>query len=245
MGIFPLCTSILDQLSASLCNAVMEQHGSQQMLRQLEQANLFVVSLDNKRQWYRYHALFAQALRYRLEQTHADLVPILHHRASLWYAEHEQTTQAILHALHAKQWSWAADLIEHKSMALNLFTWGVSQHQLFLLRDWLEQIPANVVHSRPGLCLARIWMLMTITPQPVLETWINTVETILTDTLARPMQREDSPALGIPKERHEQENMLGEALICRAHLQAFGKDGQTAVLPRKWCSAMSIYGRAI
>ncbi len=226
---FLLCTSILEQLSASLCNAVMEQHGSQQMLQRLEQANLFVVSLDSKRQWYRYHALFAEALRYQLEQTHADLVPILHHRASLWYAEHDQTTQATLHALHAKQWSWAADLIEHKSIALNAFTWGVSQHQLFLLRDWLEQIPANVVHARPGLCLARIWMLMTITPQPVLETWINTVETVLTDTLARPMPREDSPALGIPKERHEQENMLGEALTYRAHLQAFGKDGETAL----------------
>ena len=76
----------------------MEQTGSQQLLQRLEQANLFVVSLDSKRVWYRYHTLFAQALRYQLEQAHADLVPILHHRASIWYAEHDQTTQAILHA---------------------------------------------------------------------------------------------------------------------------------------------------
>src|SRR5258708_7037058 len=226
---FLLSTCMLERLTASLCDAVLQQTGSQQMLQRLEQTNLFVVALDSQRQWYRYHALFAEALRYQLEQTHADLVPILHHRASLWYAEHDQTTQATLHALHAKQWSWAADLIEHKSIALNAFTWGVSQHQLFLLRDWLEQIPANVVHARPGLCLARIWMLMTITPQPVLETWINTVETGLTDTLARPMPREDSRALGIPKEPHDQENMLGEALTYRAHLQAFGKDGETAL----------------
>ena len=85
------------------------------MLQRLEQANLFVVSLDSKRQWYRYHALFAEALRYQLEQTHADLVPILHHRASLWYAEHDQTTQAILHAFSAHEWQWAADLIEQVS----------------------------------------------------------------------------------------------------------------------------------
>ena len=103
-------------VTASLCDAVMEQHESQQMLQQLEQANLFVVSLDSRRQWYRYHALFAQALRYQLEQTHSDLVPILHHRASLWYAEHDQTTEAILHAFKARQWQWAADLIERNSV---------------------------------------------------------------------------------------------------------------------------------
>jgi LuxR family maltose regulon positive regulatory protein len=112
---FLLSTCILEQLNASLCNAVMGQANSQQMLERLEQANLFVVSLDSRRQWYRYHALFAEALRYRLEQNHGDLVPSLHHRASLWYAEHDQPTQAILHALHAKEWHWAADLIERKS----------------------------------------------------------------------------------------------------------------------------------
>ena len=113
---FLLSTCILERLNASLCDAVMEQTGSQQMLQRLEQANLFVVSLDSKRQWYRYHALFAEALRYQLKQTQADLVLILHHRASLWYAQHDQTTQAILHAFRARQWQWAADLIERKSL---------------------------------------------------------------------------------------------------------------------------------
>jgi len=93
---FPL--GILQQLTASLCNAVTERTSSQQMLEQIEQANLFVVSLDSKRQWYRYHALFAEALCHQLEQTQPDLVPSLHHRASLWYAKHNQTTEAILHA---------------------------------------------------------------------------------------------------------------------------------------------------
>ncbi|HEY4034638.1 MAG TPA: AAA family ATPase [Ktedonobacteraceae bacterium] len=82
---FLLSTCILEQLSASLCDAVMQQTGSQQILQWLEQANLFVVSLDSKRQRYRYHALFAEALRYQLEQGHADLVCGLHYRASLWY----------------------------------------------------------------------------------------------------------------------------------------------------------------
>ena len=83
---FLLSTCILERLTASLCDAVMEQTGSRQLLEQLDQANLFVMSLDLNRQWYRYHALFAEALRNQLERTHADLVPILHYRASLWYA---------------------------------------------------------------------------------------------------------------------------------------------------------------
>ena len=85
---FLLYTSILNRLSASLCDAILEQSGSQQMLEQLERANLFIVSLDRQRRWYRYHALFAEALRHRLEQTQPALVPILHHRASQWYARH-------------------------------------------------------------------------------------------------------------------------------------------------------------
>ncbi len=121
---FLLCTSILERLNASLCDAVMEQTGSQAMLGHLERANLFVVSLDSRRQWYRYHGLFAQALRYQLERRHADLVPVLHMRASQWYAQHQQTTQAILHAFEAKEWHWAADLLEGAYPPLLTFTWG-------------------------------------------------------------------------------------------------------------------------
>ncbi|HEX3642640.1 MAG TPA: AAA family ATPase, partial [Ktedonobacteraceae bacterium] len=117
MQTFLLCTSILERLTAPLCDAVMGQTGSLQMLRQLEQANLFVVSLDQRHEWYRYHALFAEALHYHLEQRQADLVPILHHRASLWYAQHNQPTQAILHAFQTKEWSWAAELIEGQHAA--------------------------------------------------------------------------------------------------------------------------------
>src|SRR5262249_31193941 len=125
---FLLSTCILERLTASLCDAVMEQTGSQQMLERREQANLFFGCLDTKRQWYRYHALFAEALHYRLQDTHADLVPLLHHRASLWYAKHDQSTQAILHAFSAKEWQWVADLIER--LPLLSFTWGAGEHAL-------------------------------------------------------------------------------------------------------------------
>ena len=82
------------------------------MLQRLEQANLFVVSLDHNRQWYRYHPLFAEALHSQMQRTQSDLAPMLHYRASIWYAQNGQITEAILHAFNAHKWEWAADLIE-------------------------------------------------------------------------------------------------------------------------------------
>jgi LuxR family transcriptional regulator, maltose regulon positive regulatory protein len=123
---FLLHTSILKQLSAPLCDAILEQSGSQQALEQLERANLFVVSLDMQRHWYRYHALFAEALRHRLEQTQPAFVPILHHRASQWYAQQGRLNEAISHAITAQEWQWAADLIERVYPRI----WGNSEHAM-------------------------------------------------------------------------------------------------------------------
>ena len=181
MQTFLLSTCILERLNASLCDAVRQQDGSQRLLEQLEHANLFVTSLDSKRQWYRYHALFAEALRHQLEQAHGDLVPILSHRASIWYAEHNYPTEAIVHAFSAKEWQWAADLIE--GLPLISFAWGISERELMILRPWLEQLPAEVLHARPRLCLANIQILWTVAPHPVLEVWIDAAEAILTASL--------------------------------------------------------------
>jgi LuxR family maltose regulon positive regulatory protein len=140
---FLLRTSILQRLSAPLCDAVLEQTGSQQMLEQLEQANLFLVSLDEHRRWYRYHALFAEALRARLEQSSQEEVKVLHLRASAWYEQHSQTYEAVYHALQAKAWQRAADLIE--SVANTCRRSG----EWRTVRRWVEQLPPAVVRARP------------------------------------------------------------------------------------------------
>jgi LuxR family maltose regulon positive regulatory protein len=226
---FLLSTCILERLTASLCDALTQHTDSQQMLQQLEQANLFVVALDSKRQWYRYHALFAEALSCQLEKTQPDLVLILHHRASLWYAQHDQTTEAILHALHAKKWQWAADLIERQHVALNTLTWGISKQKVFLLRDWLQQIPVDILHSRPRLCLAYTWMLLFITPQTVVEARLNAVETLLTTELMTQTHQERSSAMHLPPARQEQENLLGEVIAYRALIRSYDEDGEAAL----------------
>src|SRR5207237_6219836 len=123
---FLLRTSILERFSASLCDAVLEQTDSQQMLEFLDRANVFVVPLNGQRRWYRYHALFAEALRARLEQTEGEAVSALHLRASQWYAGQGSLTEAVRHAISAGDWPRAADLIEQKYA----FNWGKSEHAL-------------------------------------------------------------------------------------------------------------------
>ncbi len=239
---FLLCTCILERLSTSLCDAVMEMHsvpiqhlmmgermhfktGSQQMLEHLERANLFVVSLDDKRQWYRYHALFAQALHYQLEQRHADLVPILHMRASQWYAQHQQTTQAILHAFEAEEWQWAADLIEQAYPPLVSFAWGANRHALVQLRQWVEQLPAEILAGRPHLCLACAHLLWPITPHDLLCMWLDLAEEALTASFKEQMPAEISQGNLSAQGEQERRDLLGKVLTLRAYFHSYTEDG--------------------
>lgn len=225
---FLLYTSILEYLTAPLCDAVMEQSGSQQMLQRLEQTNLFVTPLDNKRRWYRYHALFAEVLRYRLEQTHSNLVLALHHRASRWYAQQNQITKAIVHASCAHQWQWVAELVER--IWLRSFTWGANQRELILLRQWQEHLPRDIVHSQPRLCLACTCMLYQVVPYSMVEAWLNAAETALTASLSTLTHESTSPPMLVSQAKREQENLLGAVFGYRAFLQSFQEEDGEIIL---------------
>jgi LuxR family maltose regulon positive regulatory protein len=246
---FLLCTSILEQFSASLCDTVLQAHSSQQILEQLDRKNLFLVSLDNKQEWYRYHALFAEALRSQLEQNYSDLLPMLHARASRWYAQHHQTTPAILHALHAHEWQWAADLIERKSLSLMALTWGASQHQLAILQHWLRQLPTDVMASRPRLCLACVHMLWTVAPPSMLDVWFNAAEAKLTASLSKQISESTISPMLTPEAQREQEDLLGEVITWRAYLQSFSENGEIALAlcqqALSLLSAENTMGRAV
>ncbi len=227
---FLLCTSILDErFTASLCNAVVERTGSQQMLQEIEQANLFVVSLDSRRQWYRYHDLFAQALRYQLERTHADLIPPLHYRASVWYAEQHQTTPAILHALHAQAWQRAADLIEQAHLPLMLNTWGGIAHELPRLKTWLEQLPAEIMRSRPQLYLICTQMLWQVAPPHMLQGWLDAAEEALSAPLISQTSETTSELILSSQAQQNQKNLLGMVITFRAMFRCFEADGEVAL----------------
>ena len=212
---FLLHTSILERLCAPLCDSVMELSGSQQVLEQLEQANLFVESLDERRQWYRYHALFAEALHYRLEQTEGEAVSALHLRASQWYAEQRDLYEAVHYAVSARDWQRAADLIEPVYAVI----WSSSEHAM--LRRWLEQLPVEVVRSRPRLCLAYAKILFMVAPYVTIESWLRDAETALRATLPAPTDGTAETGALPPSKRQERDNLLGEIAAFRAIITAF------------------------
>jgi LuxR family maltose regulon positive regulatory protein len=146
---FLLETAILVQLSGPLCDAVTGRIDSQQVLEQVEQANLFVVPLDEVRGWWRYHHLFSDLLRARLEQTRPDRVPELHRAAAAWHEAHGFADDAVRHTLAAGEIAWAARLVEENVEALLRRSEGVT------LGRWLSALPAELVASRARLCLAQ------------------------------------------------------------------------------------------
>jgi LuxR family maltose regulon positive regulatory protein len=212
---FLLQTAILTQLSAPLCDAVREQSGSQQMLEQLERANLFLVSLDGQRQWYRYHALFAEALRHRLEQTQPAIVPGLHSRASRWYARQGRLDEALSYAIVAQEWPWAADLLEQVYPRI----WGNSDHAR--LRRWLEQLPPEVARSRPRLCLASAKTLFMGASYTTLERWLDDANTALQGALGTPAYGTAEAKVPLPSAQDERENLLGEITAQRAVITGY------------------------
>ncbi|GIK44032.1 MAG: LuxR family transcriptional regulator [Chloroflexota bacterium] len=142
---FLLETSILDRLSGPLCYAVTGQGESKARLEALERGNLFVIPLDDKRQWYRYHHLFAEVLRAHLKEEQPDRVRGLHQRASEWYEQNNSSAEAIRHALVAEDFERAADLIERAVPAMR------RSRQEATLLGWLQALPDELCHGRPVL----------------------------------------------------------------------------------------------
>jgi len=142
---FLLQTSILGRLSGPLCDAVTGEDGGKATLEALERGNLFLVPLDDRRRWYRYHQLFADVLRAHLLDEQPDGVPELHRRASEWYEQNGERSEAIRHALAAKDYQRAADLIELAIPAMR-------QHrQEATALALLTALPDDVIAFRPVL----------------------------------------------------------------------------------------------
>ncbi|MCC7163028.1 MAG: helix-turn-helix transcriptional regulator [Anaerolineae bacterium] len=151
---FLLETSILDRLSGSLCDAVTGQKEGDKKLQALEKGNLFVVPLDDKRHWYRYHHLFAQVLYAHLKAEQPNQIPILHRRASEWHEHQGLADMAIRHALAAGDFERAADLIERAVPEMR------RTRQEPALLGWFKALPDEAFHNRPVLCVHYAGTLM-------------------------------------------------------------------------------------
>lgn len=151
---FLLQTAILERLSGPLCDAVTGQANGSRLLETLERNNLFVISLDDKRRWYRYHHLFADVLHAHLVREQPDATPGLHRRASVWYDQNDSPPDAIRHALLAEDFERAAALVE--------MVWPTlfSRYRPATWRGWVQALPAALVRTRPVLNMGCAWTLL-------------------------------------------------------------------------------------
>jgi LuxR family maltose regulon positive regulatory protein len=167
---FLMATAVLDQMTGSLCDALTGGDGGSAMLEELERSNLFVVPLDDQRTWYRYHHLFAEALRARLVGEHPGRALALHGTASQWYADHGMLEHAVQHALAGRQVGRAADLVE-----VALPEARRRRHNR-VLRSWLGALPESEVRARPVLSSVMAWTRLVAGDLDGVDGWLDDAE---------------------------------------------------------------------
>ena len=174
---FLMQTAILDRLCAPLCKALLGEGATvdeiQLILERLDQANLFVVPMDEQRCWYRYHRLFGDLLRQQLSTSEPDCIPELHRRASRWYEASGFVHEAVDHALAGEDFDRAADLIVHAAESV------MKSSEVATLRRWVEALPAAVLQRRPMLSVYHGGALLLM-GEP-----LETVETSLREAFGR------------------------------------------------------------
>ena len=185
---FLLKTAFLSRFTASLCDAVTGQNNARDCLVHLQQANLFLISLDNKREWYRYQQLFADLLRYQLkEEVGVEGINQLHQRAAEWHAQNGFTDEAIHHYIEIEGFAQAATLMEKKGVNL------IAQGQLRKVCLWLEALPEDFLRTRSLLCVCHAWALNLSGQATAVEPRLLNAEHAL--PTAPPAQREDIQGL--------------------------------------------------
>lgn len=151
---FLLKTSILEQFSGSLCDAVTGRNNSHQILKQLRDANLFLISLDDENLWFRYHQLFADLLNQRLLEAFPTEVPDLYRQASAWFRTNDYLAEAIECALKGNLMTEAADMIEEHAKAI------LMRSEIGTFIRWVKKLPDDLVYNKDLLCIYYAWALL-------------------------------------------------------------------------------------
>lgn len=151
---FLLQTSILERMNSSLCSAVTGEE-SASLLNWLEQANLFLIPLDNERFWYRYHHLFSEFLEERLRKQAAPDISQLHLKASKWYEKQQFIYEAVHHAIRAEEYERASWLIEKHAASF------LKRRELVTLNKWVEQLPEGIA-NRANLLIIKVWTTLLV-----------------------------------------------------------------------------------
>jgi LuxR family transcriptional regulator, maltose regulon positive regulatory protein len=168
---FLVRTSVLERLSAPLCDAVLEADDSAGLLAELEQANLFLIALDDHRQWYRYHHLFARLLALELAEREPELAPALHRPAAAWYQDAGDIEAAIHHATAAGEFAHAGALIAGHWLPYT------RRGRIATVQRWLEWLPDDFLAANPPLALLAAFVggLCNV-PLHEIERWLAAAE---------------------------------------------------------------------
>jgi ATP/maltotriose-dependent transcriptional regulator MalT len=191
---FLLRTAILDRLNGSLCDAVTGNEDGSARLEALQRGNFFLIPLDDRRAWYRYHPLFADVLRLHLKAEQPDQGSALHRRASEWYEQNGSAEDAIRHALAGRDFERAANLVELAKPAMTR-----NGHTATLL-GWLKQLPYPLLRTRPVLSVDYASALMASGDLGGVEARLRDAERWLV-TPAGMRERPEAPAEGTRPER--------------------------------------------
>jgi LuxR family maltose regulon positive regulatory protein len=168
---FLVRTSILQRLSAPLCDAVLKTDNSARLLAELEQANLFLIALDDHRQWYRYHHLFAQLLSLELTEREPELAPVLHRRAAAWFEDAGDVEAAVDHAAAAGEFAQAGALIASHWVSY------IRRGRVATVQRWLDGLPDDLITANPPISLLAAWVggLCNVSMDEI-ERWLEAAE---------------------------------------------------------------------
>jgi len=167
---FLLRTSLLDRFCAPLCDAVTEGEDARRILREMESANFFLIPLDSKRVWYRYHHLFAELLRQELALTEPASIGALHRRASAWHRDHGTASEAIRHA------TAAGDIADAATLILDHWIVARDRARMETILAWLAGLPTEAVTEDPRLALVKATTLQEIGRTTEADHWLEAAE---------------------------------------------------------------------
>jgi LuxR family maltose regulon positive regulatory protein len=207
-------TSLLTPFSASLCDSVLDQAASKDIIDYSIKNNLFLFPINGRPQEYYYHPLFAELLRELLEQEHGYLVPTLHMRASNWYARHGKIHEALQSACFSQQWQRCVTLLEQYVTSQTIYQFGLESYM-----DWLQRIPLTVVLTRPQLCITSVHALLLLdAPHAEIEPWLQAAETVI--ARSNDLLAEKTGSCHLDKQR-KLNQLAGAATLYRVLLAGF------------------------
>jgi len=211
---FLLQTSILSQMSAPLCNAVLNRTDSQLVLEKLDRNNMFVIPLDDERNWYRYHHLFAELLKQRLRLRDNTVICELHNKACEWFDHNNMNELAIEHSLEIKNYEKCIQLLGKAAEDM----WQNGLHAAIL--KYGDLLPDELIKTNPEFCLYYSWILISAGQIQKAEPFLESAELKIKNLI----QDSDSANGNI----HYYKKLLGKISVAFAYLNSHEEHSEKA-----------------